>query len=166
MRKNKKGFTLIELLAVLVVLAILALISVPIVLNIIEQSRTKARERSMEGFAKAVESAVYIYQMDHPTVSDPILVHLSATSKEAYIVSSADFSAASNQISSSDLNGKKQKVEYSGSAVVCGTSANNYSDGMSLVDSNNASKVILSNCTVDGHGTYSYSDGQGSKNQD
>ena len=44
----KKGFTLIELLAVLVILAIIALIAIPIVLNIISDSKEKARERSID----------------------------------------------------------------------------------------------------------------------
>lgn len=69
MKENKKGFTLIELLAVLVVLAILALIAVPIVLNIIQQSREKSYLRSVEGFAKAVEAAAYIIQMDGENVA-------------------------------------------------------------------------------------------------
>ena len=69
MKENKKGFTLIELLAVLVVLAILALIAVPIVLNIINESREKSHYRSVEGFAKAVETEIYSYQMSNTNVS-------------------------------------------------------------------------------------------------
>ena len=38
-KKRKNAFTLIELLAVIVVLAVLALIAVPIVLNIIKDSK-------------------------------------------------------------------------------------------------------------------------------
>lgn len=36
---KKKGFTLIELLAVIVILAIIALVAVPLVLNVIEDSK-------------------------------------------------------------------------------------------------------------------------------
>ena len=39
---KKKGFTLIELLAIIVILAIIAVITVPIILNIIENSRKGA----------------------------------------------------------------------------------------------------------------------------
>ena len=54
----KKGFTLIELLGVLTVLAIISFIAVPIIINIINDSRDKALERSLEGYIKAVNTAV------------------------------------------------------------------------------------------------------------
>ena len=56
--KNKKGFTLIELLAVIVILAIIALIAVPIVLNIINNTKESSGERSAELYIDAVEQAV------------------------------------------------------------------------------------------------------------
>ena len=54
MRKNK-GFTLIELLAIIVILAIIAVITVPIILNIIENSRKGAAVDSAYRFKDAVE---------------------------------------------------------------------------------------------------------------
>ena len=51
---KKKGFTLIELLAVIVILAVIALIAVPIVLNLIEQSRKKAAVSSALGYVRSV----------------------------------------------------------------------------------------------------------------
>ena len=62
---NKKGFTLIELLAVLVVLAILALISIPITIRIINNSRDNANKRSVDGYGKAIELAIALYQVNH-----------------------------------------------------------------------------------------------------
>ncbi|MDO4963092.1 MAG: prepilin-type N-terminal cleavage/methylation domain-containing protein, partial [bacterium] len=56
MRKN--GFTLIELLAVIVILAIIALIAVPIIIDIIEDSKKEALKRSAENYLKAVELAI------------------------------------------------------------------------------------------------------------
>jgi len=53
MRKNK-GFTLIELLAIIVILAIIAVITVPIILNIIENSRMGAVKDSAYGYKDAV----------------------------------------------------------------------------------------------------------------
>jgi len=50
-----KGFTLIELLAVIVILAIIALIAVPIVLNIIGDTRVSAAKRSAENYIDAVQ---------------------------------------------------------------------------------------------------------------
>ena len=53
--KRKKGFTLIELLAIIVILAIIAVITVPIILDIIEDSKGKAAIDSAYGFKDAVE---------------------------------------------------------------------------------------------------------------
>ena len=53
MKKNK-GFTLIELLAIIVILAIIAVITVPIILNIIENSRMGAATDSAYGFKESV----------------------------------------------------------------------------------------------------------------
>ena len=44
----KRGFTLIELLSVIVILAIIALIAVPIVINIISDSKTESKKRSVQ----------------------------------------------------------------------------------------------------------------------
>ena len=44
---KKKGFTLIELLAVIVILALIALITVPIVLNMINNAKKKSFEDSV-----------------------------------------------------------------------------------------------------------------------
>jgi len=54
MKKNNKAFTLIELLAIIVILAIIAVITVPIILNIIENSRKGAATDSAYGFKDAV----------------------------------------------------------------------------------------------------------------
>ncbi len=52
--KKKKGFTLIELLAIIVILAIIAVITVPIILNIIENSKKGAATDSAYGYKDAV----------------------------------------------------------------------------------------------------------------
>ena len=52
--KKKKGFTLIELLAIIVILAIIAVITVPIILNIIENSRQGAAKDSAYGYKDAI----------------------------------------------------------------------------------------------------------------
>lgn len=53
--KKRNGFTLIELLAVIVILAIIALVAVPIVLNMIENSKKNAAKSSALGFIEAIE---------------------------------------------------------------------------------------------------------------
>ena len=71
----KKGFTLIELLAVIVILAIIALIATPIVLDIITDSKTSAKERSIENIEHAAE--LYItseYQMNNELAPSEITI--------------------------------------------------------------------------------------------
>ncbi len=55
--ENKKGnaFTLIELLAIIVILAIIAVITVPIILNIIENSKRGAATDSAYGYKDAID---------------------------------------------------------------------------------------------------------------
>ena len=50
----KKGFTLIELLAVIVILSVVTLITIPMITNVIEESKKKALASSIQGL---VESA-------------------------------------------------------------------------------------------------------------
>ena len=65
----KKGFTLIELLAVIVVLAILALVVTPIVLNIVENAQRGSDERSLEQYAKVMQTSYYELKMKDPTLT-------------------------------------------------------------------------------------------------
>ena len=53
--KNKKGFTLIELLAIIVILAIIAVITVPIILNVIENSKKGAAIDSAYGYKDSIQ---------------------------------------------------------------------------------------------------------------
>lgn len=53
--KKKNGFTLIELLAIIVILAIIAVITVPIILNIIDNSKKGAATNSAIGYKDAVQ---------------------------------------------------------------------------------------------------------------
>ena len=66
---NKKGFTLIELLAVIVVLAILALVVTPIVLNIVENAQTGSDERSVESYAKVMQTTYYEEKMNNTALT-------------------------------------------------------------------------------------------------
>jgi len=58
LKLKNKAFTLIELLAVIVILAIIALIAVPIILNIINDTKKSSVERSKELYIHAVEIAI------------------------------------------------------------------------------------------------------------
>ena len=52
---NRKGFTLIELLAIIVILAVIAVITVPIILNIIDNSKKGAISDSAYGYKDALQ---------------------------------------------------------------------------------------------------------------
>ena len=62
---KKKGFTLIELLAVIVILAVIALIATPMILGVIEDSKLKAAEQSVNGYIDAVEKQIIINQVSN-----------------------------------------------------------------------------------------------------
>ena len=55
MKEKKNAFTLIELLAIIVILAIIAVITVPIILNIIENSKKGAVIDSAYGYKDAIQ---------------------------------------------------------------------------------------------------------------
>ena len=61
----KKGFTLIELLAVIVILAIISLIAVPIVINIINDSKKSSEEQSVELYMDSVKKAIARKQLEN-----------------------------------------------------------------------------------------------------
>ena len=62
---KNSGFTLVELLAVIVVLSIIALIGFSSVGNIIESATTSADKLTIKEYAKAVDQAVFLYEMNN-----------------------------------------------------------------------------------------------------
>ncbi|MCI5552226.1 MAG: prepilin-type N-terminal cleavage/methylation domain-containing protein [Tenericutes bacterium] len=68
---KKKGFTLIELLAVIVILSVITLITIPMITNVIEESKKKALMSSVQGildstnyFTMSHEAGVYEFLFD------------------------------------------------------------------------------------------------------
>lgn len=55
---KKKGFTLIELLAVIVIISVVAMIAVPIILNVINNSKKEAIKQSAVGYVDAIEKTI------------------------------------------------------------------------------------------------------------
>ena len=73
---RNKGFTLVELLAVIVVLAIIALIGFSSVGNIISSTQDNSNKLTMKNYAKAVDQAIFLYEMNN---SDSNLSELNST---------------------------------------------------------------------------------------
>ena len=96
---KRKGFTLIELLAVIVILAIIALIAVPIVLDVIKDSRESSKKRSIEIYGSAVEQAISNAEITGEVVSSGWY-----TTEDGKTLTQGD---------------KTIEVDYSGSKVVC-----------------------------------------------
>ena len=109
-RRNNKGFTLIELLAVIVILAVIALIATPIILGIINDARESANARSVEDYAKAVETTVTTYLTLNPDVEDVTICDGTKVASGCAV----DASPAEATVS-----GAEKKVTYSGSRVSC-----------------------------------------------
>ena len=68
---KEKGFTLIELLAVIVILSVITLITIPMITNVIEESKKKALASSVQGildstnyFTMSHEAGVYEFLFD------------------------------------------------------------------------------------------------------
>ncbi len=72
---KNKGFTLVELLAVIVVLSIIALIGYSTVGNIISSTQDNSNKITMKNYAKAVDQAVFLYEMNN---SDSTLPELNS----------------------------------------------------------------------------------------
>ena len=68
---DNKAFTLIELLAIIVILAIIAVITVPIILNIIENSRKGTSIDSAYGFKDSVQKYYLTKSISDDTI-DPV----------------------------------------------------------------------------------------------
>ncbi len=142
-KMNKKGFTLIELLAIIVILAIIAVITVPLILGIIDEARTKSAISSVVGYGKAVELAYSHYQLGtDATLATTGTVELS---HGAYIKIQKSSTAAD------DIN---LRVDFSGDEVVCSTDA----DTNKVVDG----KILLKACKIAGKNdpTYVYDNGR------
>ena len=71
--KKKNAFTLIELLAIIVILAIIAVITVPIILNIIENSKKGAAQDSAYGYKESVEKYYVSRLIENNNEQDTIL---------------------------------------------------------------------------------------------
>ncbi len=148
---KRKGFTLIELLAVIVILAIIALIATPIVLDIIDDSKTSSVKRSIELYGKAVENSVAKEQLNgsivpsgkYTTADGKTLTNGNTTIKvdydgaktvcDVYISSEGTVSLKKCNVSDKDVEYTYGNKIYENGAVVyfdvtTGKTCNNYTE--------------------------------------
>ena len=149
MKKMKnKGFTLIELLAIIVILAIIAVITVPLILGIIDEAKSKSAVSSVVGYGKAVELAYSHYQLGtDSTLVKPITGTGAVTSNELNSGAWIKLTVGSDVIAI--------RVDFSGDKVVCDTTGatNTVANG----------KLTLQGCKINGNNspTYLYDNGRG-----
>ncbi|MDD3392901.1 MAG: type II secretion system protein [Bacilli bacterium] len=133
----KKGFTLIELLAVIVILAVIALISTPLIINIINETKNKAKERTYE----AIEQGARYYIMDNYSldVEDDVLI--SIEDLKEYVKSIPE-----------DATGEYVYVKNIGNKLTYYYTGRNKDDSSNLLRTliENESSMIKENITVNG----------------
>ena len=124
---KKKGFTLIELLAVIVILAIIALIAVPIILNLIENSRKRAAVSSALGYVRSVNYKIV----------DEALFDRVVNEDEEYVIGENALDIAANNID--DITGAytiiNGRVDWAG-LCVGGKYSVTYSNGSAELTGN------------------------------
>lgn len=87
----KRGFTLIELLAVIVILAIIALIAVPVLLNIINDTKNSSKKESIKLYLDTVTKTIgrqnlkLKYEPDTCTIQDSGDLICEKNSEELYV---------------------------------------------------------------------------------
>ena len=115
--KRKNGFTLLELLAVILVIALIALIVVPIILNVIEQSKKNAALRSAENYIKAVEDNYTYNELKNQTkiIGDNINVSNITVNMKGSLPTSGILNIATNGvvIKASNLCINNYNINYS-----------------------------------------------------
>lgn len=62
---NNKGFSAIELLAIIIILTIVALISIPIVLNVVNDQKKTQNRNSVDKYGENIEVAFDRYKNAH-----------------------------------------------------------------------------------------------------
>ena len=81
MLRNQKGFTLMELMVVIVIIGVLAAIGVPAYSGYVE----RANKAVCQSNRRSLETAVQLYLMDHPEVTDKTSITLKSADVGEYI---------------------------------------------------------------------------------
>ena len=140
----RRGFTLVELLAVIVILALVALITIPVILNVIEKSKIKTYQRSIDAYGRSVNKAIAEYILDHEKDTNKIL---SPEDIQSYI------KYEGNKVECTTFEIYKDKTVYLANCKVNGESLD-YTYGMYQDDSIATTQSYVGYyADVDGDGT-------------
>lgn len=134
---KKRGFTLIELLAVIVILALIAVISVPLILNVINDSKKSALKDSAYGM---IESANLFYARNPEKISDSLLFSCIDSNCKTSDNLSLSFKG---EIESGTIN-----LLSSGKVQIC--IQNNEFAATNYIDSIVSNEVVVKDGTCDG----------------
>ena len=127
---NKKGFTLIELVAVILILGIIALVAIPVVSNVINDSKKHAAEVTAMSYIKSIDdqNALYKLQPDKftPITSgdvDDLIVNIKGDGP-----TSGTVTVTNGKVSEAELCANGYTVTYNGVSTTveskCGVTAN------------------------------------------
>jgi len=118
---NKNAFTLIELLAIIVILAIIAVITVPIILNIIENSRMGAAKDSAYGYKDSIDKWYVSKLSENPNYNIPDGEHkigeLGEQIEGKKPESNSWFKTSQNKITDGCLQFDEYKVELTNGKI-------------------------------------------------
>ena len=129
----KKGFTLIELLAVIVILAVIAAIAIPIIINVIEDSRRGAAIASGNGYVRAVNYKIAQEVLNNREVDETVdyvigenELALTGTNLETI---TGSYVLSNSRVLWAGLCINGYSVEYNAVTGHTGISNNNYCNG-------------------------------------
>lgn len=111
----KKGFTLIELLAVMAILGVISLITLPVVSNVLNQTKINNYRNSIYGLLRAVEA-------DHTENGVTTNVY---TIKNGVIEPDIDFSGKVDGSGTIEYNADEKTTIKIGNDELCATKAPN-----------------------------------------
>ena len=67
---NKKGFTLIEVLAIIAIIAVIGIITVPLILNVLDDSKKNTAYDSVYGYTRAIKDYYYTKHLQQDNADD------------------------------------------------------------------------------------------------
>lgn len=149
--KKEKGFTLVELLAIIVVLAVVALTTGPIIIGVIETSKKKAFEKSVDGITEAIR----INNAGAEYVAESFVIQDGVIQKKDGSTVSKTGGNGENGTASIDINGNIAMAVHNG--TWCATKeATGNTIVIAKYDKQKCQYFPSDNLVTNGDGSYGY----------